>query len=189
MLSKEILNKCDRDNFIKMLIMWKNTLWIYNVGYVMDCTFFGIYLGTRTLLWTIFKSYRPLMLWLSRIILDGGVPFAYPTLYIRDVAWKYSLFRTRRPQWWTIFSYDSHFDEFVPVTIVSYFSRCFNDVCVYHFHEEKTKKNSIPPFCFGLFFGGPNVIVCSCPLIFSGSTSNTKNSSNPKKVGYILQFW
>ena len=26
MLSKEILNKCDRDNFIKMLIMWKNTL-------------------------------------------------------------------------------------------------------------------------------------------------------------------
>ena len=62
-------------------------------------------------------------------------------------------------------------------------------VCVYHFHEEKTKKNSIPPFCFGLFFGGPNVIVCSCPLIFSGSTSNTKNSSNPKKLGYILQFW
>ena len=101
------------------------------------------------------------MLWLSRIILDG-VPFAYPTLYIRDVAWKYSLFRTR-PQWWTIFSYDSHFDEFVPVTIVSYFSRCFNDVCVcvYHFHEEKTKKNSIPPFCFGLFFGGPNVKMLS----------------------------
>ena len=48
MLSKEILNKCDRDNFIKMLIMWKNTLWIYNVGYVIDCTFFGIHLGTRT---------------------------------------------------------------------------------------------------------------------------------------------
>ena len=101
------------------------------------------------------------MLWLSRIILDG-VPFAYPTLYIRDVAWKYSLFRTR-PQWWTIFSYDSHFDEFVPVTIVSYFSRCFNDVYYHFLHEEKTKKKpkrfSFPGFFFVRFFWGHRRIV------------------------------
>ena len=127
--------------------------------------FFGIHLGTRTTVDYFQMLQTSLMLWLSRIILDG-VPFAYPTLYIRDVAWKYSLFRTR-PQWWTIFSYDSHFDEFVPVTIVSYFSRCFNDVCVcIPFSWRKDKKEFYPAFLFWFIFLGGQMLSYAAVLLF-----------------------
>ena len=127
--------------------------------------FFGIHLGTRTTVDYFQMLQTSLMLWLSRIILDG-VPFAYPTLYIRDVAWKYSLFRTR-PQWWTIFSYDSHFDEFVPVTIVSYFSRCFNDVCVYTIFMKKRQKRILSRlFVLVYFFGGQMLSYAAVLLFF-----------------------